>query len=403
MGHHLPGVARQTGPVNSSPTGVGAAAGRGPRSYLDAANIAPLHPAGREALLAALDDGWADPRRLHREGRAARLLLEGAREALAAGLGARTEELVFTGSHLEAVHAAVLGTLRARHRVGARVVHSAVEHSAVLHAVEFGGTGVPIGVDRFGRVDADGFAAALAAPGVALACLQSANAEVGTIQPVARVWDSARAAGVPLLVDAAASIGQVPAPAGWDLLTADPRSWGAPPGVGLLAIRAGTRWVSAAPADDGTEQVPGAPSVPAALAAAVSLQAVLADLEAQDAHRRALTDRIRATAATIADTEVVGDPDHRLPHVITFSCLYVDGEAVVGELDRAGFAVGSGSACTASTLEPSHVLVAMGVLTHGNIRVGLPTGVPDSAVTAFCAELAPALARVRAFLGAEDL
>jgi cysteine desulfurase len=331
------------------------------------------------------------------------MLLESSREALAAGLGVRTEELIFTGSHVEAVHAAVLGTLKARHRTGTQVVHSAVEHSAVLHAADWGGTSMAIEVDRFGRVDADAFAERLGSPGVALGCLQSANGEVGTVQPVAEVAAAARTVGVPLLVDLAASAGVSATPPGWGLLVADPRSWGAPGGLGLLAVGASTRWTSAAPPDDGTERVPGTPSVPAALAAAVTLQAVLAEAEQDNVRRHALTARIRAAAARIADTEVVGDPDDRLPHIVTFSCLYVDGEAIVDELGRAGFAVGSGSACTASTLEPSHVLAAMGVLTHGNIRVGLPPGIGETEVEAFCAALPGAVQRVRAFLGAEDL
>jgi cysteine desulfurase len=376
---------------------------RADRVYLDAALVSPPHPAAREALLAALDEGWADPRRLHAEGRRARLLLDGAREALAAGIGCRTEELVFTGSHSEAVHAAVLGTVRARHRVGSRVVHSAVEHSAVLHAAAHAGEPVPVGVDHAGRVDLARFTAHLRSPGVALACLQSANGEVATRQPVAEAGAAARAADVPLLVDVAASAPWDRPPQVWDLITADPRAWGAPGGLGLLAVGASARWVSPGPAGDDTERVPGSPSVPLALAAAVSLQAVLAEQAAEGARRRALTARIRAAAAALPDTEVAGDPDDRLPHVVTFSCLYVDGEAVVDELDRAGFAVGSGSACTASTLEPSHVLAAMGVLTHGNVRVGLPRGVGEAEVDAFCAALPGAVARVRAFLGADAL
>jgi cysteine desulfurase len=365
--------------------------------------VAPPHPAGREALLAALEAGWADPRRLHREGRQARLLLDGAREALAALLGARTEEVVFTGSHTEAVNAAVLGTLKARHRVGRKVLRSAVEHSAVLHATDYAGDPVTVGVDRLGRVDADRFIEQLGSPGVALGCLQSANGEVATLQPIEQVAEAARSARVPLLVDAAASIGQLTPPTDWDLLVADPRAWGAPPGLGLLALRANTRWTSSAPEDDGTERVPGPPSIPAALAAAVTLQAVTAQREQQEGLRRTLTERIRAAAALIPNTEVVGDPARRLPHIVTFSCLYVDGEAVVDELDRAGFAVGSGSACTASTLAPSHVLAAMGVLTHGNLRIGLPAGVNERDVSAFCDLLPGAVQRVRALLGADGL
>ena len=403
MGPAAFAASRETVLVAESPRSVRAVQPPVSRVYLDAATVAPPHPAGREALLAALDEGWADPRRLHAEGRRARLLLDGAREALAAALGTRTEELVFTGSHVEAVHAAVSGTLKARHRVGDRVLHSAVEHSAVLHAAAHGGTAGPIPVDRSGRVDVEAFATELRSPGVVLGCLQSANGEVGTVQPVTEVAAAARAAAVPLLVDVAASAGRRPTPEGWDLLVADPRAWGAPGGLGLLAVGANTRWTSAAPPDDSTERVPGTPSVPAALAAAVSLQAVLADAEQQDARRRRLTARIRAAAAAIPDTEVVGDPEHRLPHVLTFSCLYVDGEAIVDELDRAGFAVGSGSACTASTLEPSHVLAAMGVLTHGNVRIGLPPDVDEAAVERFCATLPVAVQRVRAFLAADEL
>jgi cysteine desulfurase len=107
------------------------------------------------------------------------------------------------------------------------------------------------------------------------------------------------------------------------------------------------------------------------LAAAAALQAVAAERGAVAARQHALVDRLRAGLAALPDVEVVGDPVRRLPHVLSFSCLYVEGEALVTELDRRGFAVASGSACTASALEPSHVLAAMGALTHGNVRVSL--------------------------------
>lgn len=385
-------------PGDTHPEGV-----RAERAYLDASTVAPLHPSGREAWLTAVADGWSDPRRLHREGRTARLLLEGAREAIAAALGARTEEIGFTGSHTEAVHAAVLGTLRARHRVGHTVVMSAVEHSSLLHSTRFGGETCLIPVDRLGRVEVPAFREAVAQDGVALAALQAANGEVGTLQPVDEAFEAARAVSVPLLVDAAAVAGHAAPPPVWDLLVADPRSWGAPDGLGILGVRANTRWLSPYPDDEGTERVPGSVSIPSALAAAVTLRAMTTQRAELDRTRRELTDRIRAAASLVPDTEVVGDPDARLPHIVTFSCLYVDGEAIVDDLDRQGFAVGSGSACTASSLEPSHVLAAMGVLTHGNIRIGLPADVRPEAVDRFCAALPGSVARVRAMLGADDL
>jgi cysteine desulfurase len=144
-------------------------------------------------------------------------------------------------------------------------------------------------------------------------------------------------------------------------------------------------------------------SVPAAFAAAVALQAVQADREAEDARRRALVGRIRSAVAAVPDVEVVGDADARLPHVATFSFLYVDGEALLVELDRAGIAVGSGSACTSGTLEPSHVLGAMGVLTHGNVRIALDRSTTEEDVDRFLAVLPDAVARVREMLGVGGL
>jgi len=376
---------------------------RPPRVRLDNGGRAPWHPLARQAFEQALDDGWADPRRLHAEGRRAAALLDGAREAVAGALGARTQEVTFTPSHTASLHTAVAALAAGRRRTGARVVVGAVERAALLHAAEHGGLErETVGVDAAGRVDAGAMADAVARPGVALAALQHANGEVGTRQPVETVHDAARAAGVPLLVDAGASLGHAPVGPAWDALAADPGDWGAAPGVGVLALRSRVRRRSPFP-EDPDPLSPGGVSVPAAFSAAVGLQAVLGDLDAEDRRRRALVDRVRAQVATIPDVEVVGDPDDRLPHVVTFSFLYVDGEALLTELDREGVAVGSGSACTSSALEPSHVLAAMGVLTHGNVRVALDRSTSADDVERLLAVLPGAVARVRATLGVEGL
>ncbi|GAA1866668.1 cysteine desulfurase family protein [Myceligenerans crystallogenes] len=374
----------------------------GSRVHLDNGGRAVLHPLARQAVLQALDDGWADPRRLHAEGRRAARLIDGAREAVAAVLGARTEEVRFTPGHTAALHRAVVAGAAGRRRAGDRIVVGATERAAVLHAAELAGEPVKVPVDVLGRVDAEAFAEAVAGSGVALAALQHANGEVGTVQPVERAHEAARAAGVPLLVDAGASLGHVVVPGTWDLLAADPADWGGPSGVGVLAARQRVRLAATGP-EDPEPWAPGGVSVPLAFAAAVALQAVRADLDEAAARRRSLVDRIRAAVADVPDVEVVGDPDGRLPHVVTFSFLYVDGEALVTELDREGFAVGSGSACTASTLEPSHVLAAMGVLTHGNVRIALDrTTTPDD-VGRFLAVLPGAVSRVRERLGVHGL
>ena len=387
-------------------------------AYLDAASTEPLHPAARAALLSALDDGWADPARLHGDGRRARLLLDQARQRVAAVFGCRADELSFTGSGTQAVHLAVLGVVAARRRSGRLTPHitaSAVEHSSVLHAVGYcereGAGATIVGVDGQGRVDATEFAAALrpaepAARGHAaspqppsrtvLACLQSANPEVGTIQPVNEVAGACRSLSIPLLVDSAASAGRMPVPAGWSLLTASAHKWGGPAGIGVLAVRKGTRWRS--PLQDGAQggRVPGYPNVPAALAAASALEAMDTERLARETALRALTDRMRVRIPeAVPDSVVYGDPVHGLPHIVTFCCLYVNGEALVTELDRAGFSVSSGSACTADTLQPSHVLEAMGVVTHGNVRVSLPRATTEDTIEQFLAALPGIVARLR--------
>ncbi|GGU78756.1 aminotransferase [Streptomyces filipinensis] len=373
--------------------------------YFDAASAVPLHPVARQALLASLDEGWADPARLYREGRKARMLLDAAREAAAEAVGCRADELAFTSSGTRAVHAGVAGALAGRRRVGRHLIVSAVEHSSVLHSAEVleadGGTVTQVPVNRAGLVDPAGYAAALR-PDTALACLQSANHEVGTVQPVGEVAELCRAAGVPLLVDAAQSLAWGPVEGDWSLLAASAHKWGGPSGVGLLVVRKGVRFAAQGPVDERESgRAPGFEDIPAIVAAAASLRAVRAQAAQEAVRLRELTERIRARVPqTVADVEVVGDPERRLPGIVTFSCLYVDGEALLHELDREGFSVSSGSSCTSSTLTPSHVLKAMGVLSEGNVRVSLPAGVAEEDVERFLAVLPGAVSGVREKLGA---
>jgi cysteine desulfurase len=315
-------------------------------------------------------------------------------------LGARPDETSFTSSGTQAVHLGMLGTLHARRRAGRHLVVSAVEHSSVLHTAgqheRDGGKVTTVGVDRSGRVDPEEFVAALR-PDTALACLQSANHEVGTLQPVAEVAEACRAARVPLLVDAAQSAGRMTVPGGWSLLTASGHKWGGPPGVGVLVVRKNTRWRSPLPEDEReSRRVPGYENVPAIAATAAALEAYRAEMELDAPRLSALVELIRERVPRlIDDVEVIGDPVERLPHLVTFSCLYVEGEALLTELDRLGFEVSSGSSCTADTLRPSHVLEAMGVITHGNVRVSLSRGTRAADVDRFLAVLPGAVDRLR--------
>lgn len=362
-------------------------------SYLDTASSEPLHPAAQAVLEQALTSGYADPRRLHRPARNARIILDNAREATAEALGVRADEVTFTPSGTHAVHLGVLGLLAGAAREGDHLVATAVEHASVMHAGQWhtstGGRFSTTPVDAVGRVRTD------EVPAATVLAVQSANHEVGTLQPVTEL-----AARAPVFMDACASAGRLPLPPGWSTAALSAHKWGGPAGVGVLLVRKGVRWRNPFPGDDRVEErSTGMENVPGALAAAAALQAVVAERDATNARQSRLIDKVRAGVAQIPDTEVVGDPVARLPHLVTFSFLYVDGEAIVTELDRRGFCVASGSACTASTLEPSHVLTAMGALTHGNLRVSVTRETGEDEIDRLLAELPDVVATIRAEAG----
>jgi cysteine desulfurase len=361
--------------------------------YLDVASSEPLHPAARETLLAALDHGYADPRRLHGPGRDSRLLLDNAREVVASVLGVRREEVLFTSSGTRAVQLGLLGLAAARPTRGRRIAHPAIEHQAVTDAAAWWGEPLVTGVDTAGRALVEELRAASAE--AAAVALQSANHEVGTVQPVGELD-----ADAPVFVDACASMGRLPLPAGWDALAGSAHKWGGPAGVGVLLVRHRARWTNPFPAGDPLARTDdGFPDVPGTLAAAAALQAVVAERAEIDARQRALVDLIRSRVVAIPDVDVVGDPVDRLPHLVTFSFLYVDGEALVTELDRLGFGLASGSACAADTREPSRVLAAMGALTHGNVRLSLTRDASREDVERFLDALPDVVAGIRARAG----
>ena len=373
-------------------------------AYLDSSTAEPLLPEAREAWVSAQQAGWGDPSRLHRPGRLAAQALDEARSLVAGAVGARPDEVVFVSSGVHASHAAVAGLALGRRRVGNAVVTSAVEHSSVLDAAATWGTRVEVAVDRDGRVDLAAWTDQIGAPGVAAACLQVASHEVGTVQPYAEAAEACRRAEVPLVLDATTALGRVDlsAPVPWSVLTAAARAFGGPPSVGILLVRKGVRWRAPYPADDyQAGRWPGPPDVPAIFAAAVALDVWLHDAAAVGERQRQLVDRLRAEVPRrVADVDVVGHPILRVPHLLTFSVLYADGETLTLELDRAGFAVASGSACSATSETPSHVLTAMGALTHGNVRVGLARSTSDADVEAFLDALPGVVAGVRAALAA---
>lgn len=377
-----------------------------PPGYLDALGGQPVPPIAAAAMAAALESAWADPARLHHLGRRAGLILDASRASLATSLTAlgdqsggpiRPDEVYLASSLAAAAAFAISGTVGTSptQRDQDPILASAIEAGIVLDLVEAHPHRL-LSVDDQGRVSLGAARQALAA-GSALICLQLANGEVGTRQPIPQVAGLAQAAGTPLLMDASASVGRIWLPAGWSMLIAAGRDWGGPPGVAVLVIRRSTRWIPPPGSERGW--LGGFPDIPAAAGAAAALEALLPQWEHESGRSSGLIERIRESVVQIPDVVCVGDPVDRLPHVVTFSVLYANGEALVSELDRRGFAVASGSACVAEHERPSHVLAAMGAFTGGNIRISLPWGCTEQTVQEFLAALPQAIAAVRQPLG----
>jgi cysteine desulfurase len=369
-------------------------------TYLDAASTTPLHPSARQALEHALD-AYGDPSRLYGRSRRARLLLDQSRERVAAALGARADELAFTSGGTEAVNLAVTGMARGARRRRHLVV-SAVEHNAVLAPARWlasrGFELTEVGVDRYGRVDPDELAAAVR-DDTLLVCLQQANHEVGTVQPVREAAEAAHAKGAVLLVDACQAVGRLPERAvdlGADLVAVSAHKAYGPPGIGALVVRGATRLEPVLLGDEREHRRrAGMENLPGAAAMASALQARVAEGPAENPRLERLAERLRSGLAAIPDLVLHGHPTERLPHLVAFSVLYVEGEALLLLLDAEGIAVHSGSSCTADTQEPSHVLAAMGAITHGSVRASFLADATEADVDRLLAVLPGAIEDLR--------
>lgn len=322
---------------------------------------------------------WADPSRRYAEGRAAHRLLEQATGTVAETLGARDDAVIWTSGGTEAVYLASHGTARwaQRHAPDRRhVVVSAVEHSAVLRACEdlaidgFEITTVP--VDAAGLVAADAVADAVRDDTLAVH-LQHANHEVGAIQPTHEVGILCRQVGALLHVDACQTVGQLGVTldqTGADVLSLSAHKFGGPAGVGALVLGPRARIAPLFGGDDRQlSRRAGRVNIPSIAGAAVALQVATDAMGTERSARELVRRRLRAALAEVEDVEVHGPLADAHPGIVAASALYVSGEALVVELDAAGFAVHSGSACAATSDEPSHVLMAMGALTHGHVRI----------------------------------
>ncbi|MGZ4210854.1 MAG: cysteine desulfurase family protein, partial [Actinomycetota bacterium] len=231
--------------------------------------------------------------------------------------------------------------------------------------------------------------------------IQVANQEIGTLQPLAEAARTAREAGALVHTDACMAVGHMPVDVralGVDLLSMTAHTASGPKGIGALWVRRGVRVRPSIVGDDRERgRRAGMENIPAIAGWAAALQARTAEMAAESERLFALTERLRAELPRAVDDLVVhGHPTERLPGLVSFSILYVEGEALLLGLDEKGIAVHSGSSCTSSTQEPSHVLAAIGALTQGSVRVSLGSDTTDEDVDTFLRELPPVVKRARA-------
>lgn len=341
-------------------------------TYLDNAATTPVRPEVLEAMLPYLGaEAFGNPSSAHRFGRAARAGIEDAKRRVATALGAEPNQVIFTSGGTEADNLAIIGcALAARDRGGPfRVAVCATEHKAILaaaHAVQhLGGEEIILPVDRDGLVDERALADALAR-GVAVASVMWVNNEVGTVQPVARLAERCREAGVPFHSDAVQAFGKLPVSlpdVPCTFLTISGHKIGAPKGIGALVVR--DRHAVEAIIHGGGQQYgirPGTENVPGIVALGKAAELAAQELAATaERLRRLREDLERRLLAAVPDAVINGAGAERAPQTVSVSIPGTDSEALLMHLDLAGIACSAGSACSTGAVEPSHVLTAMGV------------------------------------------
>ena len=336
------------------------------RIYLDHAATTPVRAEVLEAMLPYFSGGY-NASSLHAEGRAARAAIDDARASIAAILGCKPREIVFCGSGTEADNLAVIGTARAAKGKGRHIVASAIEHHAVLHALdalrEEGFETTLLEVGATGVVDPARFAAALR-PDTVLATVMYANNEIGTVQPIAELAEIARARGIVFATDAVQAGAALPLDVRAlrvDCLTLSAHKLEGPKGAGALYVREGTP-LEPVLRGGGQERGrrPGTEDVAGIVGLAAALGLAQAERDAYVAHTRPLRDRLEsALLAAVPASEANGKASARLPNMSSVTITGVAVEPLLIGLDLEGVAVSAGSACAAGSLERSHVIAAV--------------------------------------------
>jgi cysteine desulfurase len=379
------------------------------RVYLDHNASTPVHPEVVQAMLPYFGERFGNPSSVHAFGRDAREGLETARDQIAHFLRVGKEEIVFTSGGTESDNMAVKGVAMARRR--GHIITSQIEHHAVLRAVQYletlGFDATYLPVDQHGMVDPDDVRRALRAETI-LITIMHANSEVGTIEPVAEIGRIAREREIPFHVDGVQTFGKVPIDLdafGIDLLSFSSHKIYGPKGVAGLYIRKGAKMVSVQHGGEherrrraGTENVPGI----VGFGKAVEVRA--RDMKEESVRVTALRNRLwEGISARVPEVRLNGHPTRRLPGTCNMCFRHVESESIVLGLDLKGIGVSAGSACTSGSVEPSYVLVAMGVpldWAMGSVRSSLGRGTTAEDIDYVIDCVEPLVAKLRSAMPA---
>lgn len=352
------------------------------RVYLDHSATTPVRPEVLEEMLPFFKDQFGNPSTIYSWGREAKNAVEEARARVASLIGAQPEEVVFTSGGTEADNMALIGAAYANQKKGKHIITSSIEHHAVLDTAQYlmhqGFKVTFLPVTREGLVRVEDVEEALTQETI-LISIMHVNNEVGTIQPIQEIGKLARERGIIFHTDAVQSVGKIPVNVdelNVDLLSASAHKIYGPKGVGCLYIRKGTRLQPLLHGGGqerkrraGTENVPGI----VGFGKAAELAGL--ELESEAQRLKKLRDKlIDGVLSRIDEAQLNGDRQRRSPINANFSFRYVEGESILLSLDMKGIAASSGSACTSGSLDPSHVLLAMGIpheIAHGSVRMTL--------------------------------
>ena len=349
--------------------------------YADYAATTPLSKAARQAMEPYFGERFGNPSSLYAFGQEAKTDLEAARADIARCLNARPEEIYFTSGGSEADNWALKGAAELRSEKGKHIITTAIEHHAVLYTAQYlekqGYEVTYLPVDELGRVDPEAVRAAIR-PDTILISVMAANNEIGTVEPIPAIGAIAREKGILFHTDAVQAVGHIPVDVqAWncDLLSFSGHKFHGPRGMGGLYMRKGLRLP---PLIHGGGQERGLRSSTENVASAVGMAAALtesvAEMEAESRRLSALRDRLLDGLSQLPYAKVTGDRENRLPGTASLVFEGAEGEALLLHLDSRGIRASSGSACSSASLDPSHVLLAIGLpheVAHGSLRLSL--------------------------------